>query len=191
MNICERFLFLRNGRKLSWLCVHSKFIENRTESSRAVTRLHMAIGCDVENLHNYDPLTISSENVQCLSLSIEELDDYLIRAMTSLLRRFPKLKALESLDIKYSLPRPTTTMSGFDTVYWQSQHLVFIHQLESVSIELHNGENELELVIYILEHAKKLKEMVIFYSLPLPSGFISRIGIDRMSSSPVVVLKNI
>ena len=49
-NICERFLFLRNERKLSRLCVHSKFIENRTKSSRVVTMLHMAIGCDVEVL---------------------------------------------------------------------------------------------------------------------------------------------
>lgn len=82
-------------------------------------------------------------------------------------------------------------MSGFDTVYWQSQHLEFIHQLESVSIELLNGENELELAIYIREHATELKKMVIFYSLSLPSGFILRIGKDRMSSSPVVVLKKI
>lgn len=50
MNICERFLLLRNGRKLSRLCVHSQFIENRTECSRVVTMLHMAVGCDVEVL---------------------------------------------------------------------------------------------------------------------------------------------
>ena len=62
----------------------------------------------LQNLHNYDPLPISSENVQCLSLSIQNLADYLVPAMASLLRRFPKLKAL---DIKYSLPKRTTTVS--------------------------------------------------------------------------------
>ena len=82
-------------------------------------------------------------------------------------------------------------MSGFDKVYWQSQHLEYIHQLESVSIKLLDGENEFELAIYILEHATKLKKMVIVYSLSLPSGFISRIGKDTVSSSPIVVLKKI
>jgi hypothetical protein len=65
----------------------------------------------------------------------------------------------------------------FKMGYWESQGLMLTHQVKKITMELPNGENELELTKYLLKSAKKLEEMTISYSSPspLPSYFFSEL----------------
>ncbi|KAF2289453.1 hypothetical protein GH714_036312 [Hevea brasiliensis] len=103
------------------------------------------------------------------------LDDCLVPAIASLLKGTPNLKTLTIKYHDYFLAKRLTKMEsksyGFTLGYWESQNLAFVHKLEKAAIELfHKGDNELELIKYLLKHATSLKKMAILYSSPLPSG---------------------
>lgn len=59
--------------------------------------------------------------------------------------------------------------------------MAFIDQLKEATIELSNGNNELELARYMLEDAKNLKEMVLLYS-PQQSTHIRVVNESKMNS---------
>jgi hypothetical protein len=48
-------------------------------------------------------------------------------------------------------------------------------KMKKITMKLPSGENELELIKYLLKSAEKLEEMTISYSLPLPSYFFSEL----------------
>lgn len=80
---------------------------------------------------------------------------------------------------------------GFKKKYWKSQNLDCIHQLEEVSISLSTGypTNALELAIYILEHAPKLKKMVIYYLRRRQLYIIEKVNKSKKVSSATVIFK--
>ncbi|KAF2289463.1 hypothetical protein GH714_036373 [Hevea brasiliensis] len=114
-------------------------------------------------------------NLSSLSIYTNNLDDCLVPAIASLLKGTPNLKTLTIKYHDYFLAKRLTKMEsksyGFTLGYWESQNLAFVHKLEKAAIELfHKGDNELELIKYLLKHATSLKKMAILYSSPLPSG---------------------
>ncbi|KAM5573158.1 F-box/FBD/LRR-repeat protein [Rosa sericea] len=124
-----------------------------------------------------------------LGMHIMNLTDDLVPAMVSLLRGMPNLKTLY-INSYPSLHVVKPKACGFKRKYWKSQNLDCIHQLEEVSVALSTGypTNALELATYILEHAPKLKKMVICY-LPHQFYVIERINKTKKISSATVVFK--
>ncbi|XP_062025511.1 uncharacterized protein LOC133741811 [Rosa rugosa] len=124
-----------------------------------------------------------------LGVHIKSLTDDLVPAMVSLLRGVPNLKTLY-INSYPSLHIVKPKACGFKRKYWKSQNLDCIHQLEEVSIALSTGypTNALELATYILEHARKLKKMVICY-LPRQFYIIEKVNKSKKISSATVVFK--
>ncbi|XP_061988378.1 uncharacterized protein LOC133706837 [Rosa rugosa] len=122
-------------------------------------------------------------------MHIMNLTDDLVPAMVSLLRGMPNLKTLY-MNSYPSLHIVKPKACGFKRKYWKSQNLDCIHQLEEVSVALSTGypTNALEFATYILEHAPKLKKMVICYS-PHQFYIIERINKSKKISSATVVFK--
>lgn len=60
----------------------------------------------------------------------------------------------------------------FEMENWESQDLMFTHQVKKISMEFCNDENELELAEYLVKSGKELEELTIIYSSPLPPYFI-------------------
>ncbi|KAH0975737.1 hypothetical protein GBA52_017636 [Prunus armeniaca] len=54
--------------------------------------------------------------------------------------------------------------SEFDTRYWKSLNLAFVHKLEEVDIHMLTGSTVVEFARYVLEHAQKLKKMRIVHT---------------------------
>jgi len=88
-----------------------------------------------------------------------------------------------------SLTPSDNNTSGFDATYWESQNLRFICHLEMVEMELFDGTNALELALFLLKHAKKLKKMVVFHSPSLPSDTYTKIQNCRACSAATVVFQ--
>ncbi|XP_040367311.1 uncharacterized protein LOC121050628 [Rosa chinensis] len=124
-----------------------------------------------------------------LGVHIKSLTDDLVPAMVSLLRGVPNLKTLYINSYPFlHIVKPKAC--GFKRKYWKSQNLDCIHQLEEVSVALSTGypTNALELATYILEHAQKLKKMVICY-LPRQSYIIEKVNKSKKISLATVVFK--
>ncbi|KAI8012565.1 Phosphomevalonate kinase, peroxisomal [Camellia lanceoleosa] len=58
----------------------------------------------------------------------------------------------------------TTQAQSWDAEWWESAQFLFVNGLKEVEIELSDDENEVELIKYLLKHAKSLGRMTIFYS---------------------------
>ena len=56
---------------------------------------------------------------------------------------------------------------------WESLNLMFTHQLKKVTVELFDGAKEIELIKYLLKNAQELQAMVILYTSPMSSDFIT------------------
>jgi hypothetical protein len=59
--------------------------------------------------------------------------------------------------------------------YWQSQNLMFTDQLKTVTLELFDRENEIELIKYLLMNAEDLEALFILYTPPVSSDFITEL----------------
>ncbi|XP_004301725.1 PREDICTED: F-box/LRR-repeat protein 13-like isoform X2 [Fragaria vesca subsp. vesca] len=125
-----------------------------------------------------------------LGMHVKSLSDDLVPAMVSLLRGMPNLKTLY-INSYPSLNVAKPKACGFKKKYWKSQNLDCIHQLEEVSISLSTGypTNALELAIYILEHAPKLKKMVIYYLRRRQLYIIEKVNKSKKVSSATVIFK--
>lgn len=64
------------------------------------------------------------------------------------------------------------------------QGIPFMHNLKFVTIELvSQGKNELELIKFLLEHARNLQRLTVLYAPPLPSDVGKEItGYEKASS---------
>ncbi|XP_061988118.1 uncharacterized protein LOC133706604 [Rosa rugosa] len=79
----------------------------------------------------------------------------------------------------------------FDVEYWKSQNLNFTCELKEVKLEIVEGNNnELDLARYILEHAQKLKKMVILHS-PQHPDILEMVRKSKMISTATVVLQEV
>jgi hypothetical protein len=56
---------------------------------------------------------------------------------------------------------------------WESQNLMFTHQLKKVIVKLCDGVKEIELIKYLLKNAQELQAMEILYTSPMSSDFIT------------------
>ncbi|XP_008242207.2 PREDICTED: F-box/LRR-repeat protein At3g58900-like [Prunus mume] len=100
------------------------------------------------------------DNICNLTVHFTSLNDDLVPAVASLLKRMPNLNFL-SMKTTSSRSWDAQTSAGFGIEYWKLQNLAFLHQLKEVTIEYpDNVSNELEFARYILEHAQNLKKMV-------------------------------
>ncbi|TQE05592.1 hypothetical protein C1H46_008839 [Malus baccata] len=92
--------------------------------------------------------TLILDNILNLSIHCENLNNRLVPAMVSLLRRMPNLNIL---CIKTSCENLTPEKASLSSKEcWKLQNLVFIHQLKEVSIENSYGSNEIEFAMYVL-----------------------------------------
>ncbi|KAM1093418.1 hypothetical protein ACFX2I_008571 [Malus domestica] len=110
------------------------------------------------------------------------LTDHLVKVMTSLLKRMPNLHTLHVVTSK-----SVCCESGkFGSKYWKLKNLACINQLKEVTFEIsNNGMNEWELARYIIENAKNLKKLFIYY---LPNQFtLFREITESATNSPATV----
>ncbi|KAE8009514.1 hypothetical protein FH972_005946 [Carpinus fangiana] len=56
---------------------------------------------------------------------------------------------------------------------WESQNLMFTHQLKTVTVKLFDGVKEIELIKYLLKNAQELQAIVILYTSPMSSDFLT------------------
>ncbi|TQD70226.1 hypothetical protein C1H46_044237 [Malus baccata] len=82
----------------------------------------------------------------------------------------------------------TAKACGFNREFWKSQNLAFIDHLKEATIELSSGNNGMELVRYMLEDAKNLKEMVILHS-PEHSTLFQVVNESKRKSAARVVFQ--
>ncbi|XP_018505980.2 putative F-box protein At3g58860 [Pyrus x bretschneideri] len=132
--------------------------------------------------------TLILDNVRNLSIHCESLNNKLVPAVVSLLRRMPNLNIF---CIKTRCHRLTPrTASRFGNEYWKLQNLAFIHQLKEVSIENSYGSNEIEFARYILEHAQNLKKMVIVHrDQNAPSKVSGMMSKSKMISAASLLIR--
>ncbi|KAM1093419.1 hypothetical protein ACFX2I_008572 [Malus domestica] len=127
------------------------------------------------------------DNVSYLGLRITSLSDDLVPAMVSLLRGISNLNTLQiESDLSLLFHKPKAR--GCNRKYWKSQNLNFTDQLKEVTIELSNGFNAMELARYILEQARRLEKMFIFY-LPHQSYVIKRVNQSKKVSAAKIVFR--
>ncbi|XP_050142232.1 F-box/LRR-repeat protein At3g58900-like [Malus sylvestris] len=132
--------------------------------------------------------TLILDNICNLRIHCESLNNKLVPALVSLLRRMPKLNILcIKTRCENLIPR---TASHFGNEYWERQNLAFIHQLEEVSIENSYGSNEIEFARYILEHAQNLKKMVIVHrDDDAPSKVAGMVSRSKIISTASVLIR--
>ncbi|XP_068318529.1 putative F-box/FBD/LRR-repeat protein At4g03220 [Pyrus communis] len=132
--------------------------------------------------------TLILDNIRNLSIHCESLNNKLVPALVSLLRRMPNLNILcIKTRCENLIPR---TASRFGNEYWERQNLAFIHQLKEVSIENSYGSNEIEFARYILEHAQNLKKMVIVHrDDDAPSKVAGMVSRSKMISTASVLIR--
>ncbi|KAB2622006.1 F-box protein [Pyrus ussuriensis x Pyrus communis] len=132
--------------------------------------------------------TLILDNICNLSIHCESLNNKLVPALVSLLRRMPNLNILcIKTRCENLIPR---TASRFGNEYWERQNLAFIHQLKEVSIENSYGSNEIEFARYILEHAPNLKKMVIVHrDDDAPSKVAGMVSRSKMISTASVLIR--
>ncbi|KAM1798844.1 uncharacterized protein LOC126617895 [Malus sylvestris] len=130
------------------------------------------------------------DKIQNLSIHCESLNNKLVPAVVSLLRRMPNLNIL---CIKTSCEKlAPEKASHFGNEYWKLQNLAFIYQLKEVSIENSYGSNEIEFARYILDHARNLRKMVIAYrDQNAPSKIAGMVSRCNRISTPVVIIRRI
>ncbi|KAK9285031.1 hypothetical protein L1049_024761 [Liquidambar formosana] len=117
--------------------------------------------------HGFPQTTL--RNLHSLFLTVRSLEDDLVPSIASFLGGLPSLQKLAIKPKFLSAPSITNNTlpleaSGFDAEYWESQNLVFVQKLKEAAIEIHSGENEMQLVKYLLKHAKALEKITIFCS---------------------------
>ncbi|KAL6183520.1 hypothetical protein ACLB2K_044931 [Fragaria x ananassa] len=195
LNCCDRYMICRRGDKIKSFSIQWDFSAGTSEESfRMMTWILIAVRCNVEVLDLQ--LRYCSGKVPCmpgttyLGMHVKSLSDDLVPAMISLLRGMPNLKTLY-INSYPSLNVAKPKACGFKKKYWKSQNLDCIHQLEEVSISLSTGypTNALELAIYILEHAPKLKKMVIYYLRRRQLYIIEKVNKSKKVSSATVIFK--
>ena len=79
---------------------------------------------------------------------------------------------------------------GYDTSYWEGQDLKFVDQLKHVVIDIINGENELELAKYLVKHAKRMEQMIIYPPL-LSHSTDKRVNEFRKITNATVVFREL
>ncbi|XP_057999755.1 F-box/LRR-repeat protein At4g14103-like isoform X2 [Hevea brasiliensis] len=131
-------------------------------------------------------------NLSCLLLDTINLNDDLVPAIACFLKGTPNLKTLHIKNknclFADELTKLKSNSYAFTIRYWESQNLAFVHQLEEATIELFDkGDNELELIKYLLKHARTLKRMTILYSSSFPSVFNKEVDDYRKTSTAEIV----
>ncbi|BFG32802.1 hypothetical protein CerSpe_190760 [Prunus speciosa] len=128
--------------------------------------------------------TPALENVSYLCLNIYCLCDILVPAMASLFRGIPNLTTLAITSIWPDLDN----CSEFDTRYWKSLNLAFVHKLEELDIHMLIGSNAVEFAKYVLEHAQKLKKMRIVHTAE-QSKVLRRVNESKKISDATLVFE--
>lgn len=125
---------------------------------------------------------ISSTRIHCNMKCCKLFTDYYVK---------PSLRFHRS--IKSSTPLAKNNASGFNARYWESQNLRFIRHLEMAEIGLSDGGmNEVELGLFLLKHAKSLKNMIFFHLTSfLPSDIRMKIHNCTMDSAAIVVFQDV
>ncbi|XP_048328830.2 putative F-box/FBD/LRR-repeat protein At4g03220 [Ziziphus jujuba] len=125
---------LETVHRVSWLRVDMFFIE--------VVEL-------MEEFHSLGALTLL-------------LDDLAgkVPTLASFLKLTPHLNSLK-ISTSYSSDE---NKSSYDAEYWEAQNLKFVKSLKEVEMEIHGKHNEIELIKYLLKHAKELENMTVLYS---------------------------
>ncbi|XP_004299928.1 PREDICTED: F-box/LRR-repeat protein At4g14103-like isoform X1 [Fragaria vesca subsp. vesca] len=102
------------------------------------------------------------DNIRQLYIHTKGLEKDLIAAVVSLLSGMPTLSSLniksEPNNRQLKCVEPTSVSVGKK---WRAQRMACIDQLKEVTIEISNGNKELELARFLLEDAKNLKKMVL------------------------------
>ncbi|KAF2307795.1 hypothetical protein GH714_031814 [Hevea brasiliensis] len=132
--------------------------------------------------------------LSCLYLYTDNLNDDLVPAVACFLKGTPNLKTLHIKKDNFCLSSLTQSESydAFTVRYWESQKLDFVHQLEEATVELFNrGDNELELIKYLLKHARALKKMTILYLSLLPLEFNTEFDDYRKTSTAEIVFDRV
>ncbi|XP_068317919.1 putative F-box/FBD/LRR-repeat protein At5g22610 isoform X1 [Pyrus communis] len=154
--------------------------------------------------------TLILDNILNLSIHCENLNNRLVPAMVSLLRRMPNLNILCIKTSCENLTPEKASLSSnecwklqnlvfihqlkeashFGNEYWKLQNLAFIHQLKEVIIENSYGSNEIEFARYILERAQNLKKMVIVHrDDDAPSKVAGMVSRSKMISSASIFIQ--
>ncbi|PQP92438.1 F-box/FBD/LRR-repeat protein [Prunus yedoensis var. nudiflora] len=167
MSLEKAEIFLKHG-------VDNNDFSNVLEVLCSVCRAKVLIlsGEMTKALLREGPVSRPFDDISYLGMHIESLDDDIVPAMVSLLRGMPNLKTLYiKSDPSLFIHKPEAC--GFNKEFWKSQNLAFIGQLKEATMELSNGNNELELARYMLEDAKNLKEMVFTLFTPAINSYSS------------------
>ncbi|XP_022762290.1 uncharacterized protein LOC111308245 [Durio zibethinus] len=179
------YLTLPPGSEVGSFSRHDvQYVLPRLERSAKFLRLHAKT---IEILFKLGHLTTQLDAVRNLAIDYCFLSDDQVPIIASF------LKTISCLETFYLTSSPTVVQScfkdgklkaamspegfGFSVEYWETQELRFIDELKKATVEVHREEgNDMELVKYLLKHARGLEYLTIVCAPSLASSIPGRLS---------------
>ncbi|KAM1442578.1 hypothetical protein ACFXTO_010548 [Malus domestica] len=157
--------FLCNLRRVRALILHAEMIENLFEGGL---------------------LPAPFDDVSHLQLDLGNFSNELVPRVVLLFRGMRNLSTLyiKTDQVEYYLLK--AACSKFGMAYWESRNLLFISQLEEVTVEIckdSRGSNLINFLRFILKDAEKLKKMVIVHSPQCAKSSLDKLSNSAKSSN--------